>query len=47
LRKGHDLHYGLNGEKLGELGWIHPIGFDLSLMRTVNWYMENKEWLGL
>jgi dTDP-glucose 4,6-dehydratase len=47
LRKGHDLHYGLNGEKLGELGWIHPIGFDLSLVRTVNWYMENKEWLGL
>jgi dTDP-glucose 4,6-dehydratase len=46
-RSGHDLHYGLNGEKLRELGWIHPIGFDLSLNRTVSWYLDNKEWLGL
>jgi dTDP-glucose 4,6-dehydratase len=28
---GHDLHYGLNGEKLRELGWTSPTTFEESM----------------
>ena len=45
-RKGHDLRYAINCEKLErELGWRPEIGFDQGLARTIAWYRENMPWL--
>lgn len=45
FRRGHDMHYGLDGTKLKELGWIAPTEFYASLENTVKWFKENKHWL--
>lgn len=42
---GHDLHYGLSGEKLAALGWESPMSFKESLKRTIKWQQENPEWI--
>ena len=42
---GHDLHYGLNGEKLEKLGWKSPMSFEESLAHTIQWQKENPEWM--
>lgn len=44
-RPGHDMHYGLNGQKLQDLGWKPPLSFADSLKRTVENYLTHKEWL--
>lgn len=44
-RPGHDMHYGLDGSKLESLGWKPPLTFEESLRRTVENYMEHKEWM--
>ncbi len=44
-RPGHDLRYAMSGEKLKQAGWTHPIPFEESLKRTVQWTLENPEWL--
>jgi len=45
LRPGHDLRYALDGSKLKNFGWVPPVPLDQSLQRTVNWYLQNKQWL--
>lgn len=42
---GHDLHYGLDGKKLADLGWKQPVNFETSLQETINWQREHKEWV--
>jgi dTDP-glucose 4,6-dehydratase len=45
-RPGHDLRYALNGQKLLDLGWKHPITFEESLKRTITWTIRHKDtWL--
>lgn len=44
-RPGHDLRYGLNGDKLYELGWEPKFNFERSLEKTVQWTLNNLEWL--
>ncbi len=44
-RPGHDLRYALTDENLKALGWTQPADFDNSLKKTVEWTLENKEWL--
>lgn len=44
-RPGHDLRYGLTGDKMKALGWEPPISFEEGLETTVKWYEENPEWL--
>lgn len=46
-RPGHDIHYGLNGQKLAALGWTPPHTFEWSLEQTVQWYERNPQWLTL
>lgn len=46
-RPGHDMHYGLDGTKMYELGWREPVPFYDSLSKTVLWMMNHPEWLGL
>lgn len=45
FRKGHDMHYGLDGTKLKKMGWVAPHTFRESLENTVNWATINKRWL--
>lgn len=42
---GHDLHYGLNGQKLKDAGWVSPSSFEESLKNTIEWQQRNKEWM--
>jgi len=44
-RPGHDRRYALDGGKIKELGWTHPIPFDETLRRVVNWTMTHEGWL--
>jgi dTDP-glucose 4,6-dehydratase len=44
-RPGHDLRYGLDGTKIETLGWCPKFDFEKSLEKTVQWTLENKEWL--
>jgi dTDP-glucose 4,6-dehydratase len=46
-RPGHDVHYGLDGTKLADLGWTPPHTFEWSLQQTVEWYERNPQWLTL
>lgn len=44
-RPGHDLRYGLDGEKMKMLGWVAPYSLEDSLKRTVEWTLKNPKWL--
>ncbi len=44
-RPGHDLHYGLDNEKLNKLGWTPPLTFEESLKNTIEWQMAHPEWM--
>ena len=41
---GHDLHYGLDGEKLTRMGWKSPLSFEESIKQTIDWTNEHEEW---
>jgi dTDP-glucose 4,6-dehydratase len=43
-RPGHDFRYSLEWERLKELGWRPRVKFEEGLRKTVDWYIENKEW---
>lgn len=42
---GHDMHYGLDGTKMKELGWKPKLDLHDSLEKTVKWTLDHKEWL--
>ena len=45
-RAGHDLRYAIDSGKLQrELGWSPSIRFEEGLEKTVDWYLENGQWL--
>ncbi|SMO61263.1 dTDP-glucose 4,6-dehydratase [Solitalea koreensis] len=45
-RAGHDLRYAIDSTKLqNELGWKPSLQFEEGLERTVDWFLENEEWL--
>ena len=45
-RAGHDLRYAIDASKLkDELGWVPSLQFEEGLAKTIDWYLENKEWL--
>lgn len=45
-RAGHDLRYAIDATKLKEdLGWVPSVTFEEGLNLTVDWYLNNKEWL--
>jgi len=45
-RAGHDLRYAIDSTKLqNELGWKPSLQFEEGLEKTVDWYLENSEWL--
>lgn len=45
-RAGHDLRYAIDSTKLKtELGWEPSLTFEEGLPLTVDWYLNNAEWL--
>lgn len=45
-RAGHDLRYAIDATKLkNDLGWMPSVTFEEGLDKTVDWYLENEEWL--
>ncbi|MDB5199003.1 MAG: dTDP-glucose 4,6-dehydratase [Chitinophagaceae bacterium] len=45
-RAGHDLRYAIDATKLkNELGWKPSLQFEEGLSKTIDWYLNNKEWL--
>ncbi len=45
-RAGHDLRYAIDASKIQkELGWTPSLQFEEGLDKTIDWYLENKEWI--
>lgn len=45
-RPGHDQRYAIDATKVAnELGWKPEETFDSGIEKTVNWYLENQEWV--
>lgn len=44
-RPGHDLRYAIDASKIErELGWVPEESFESGLRKTVQWYLNNKDW---
>lgn len=44
-RKGHDLRYAIDLTKVyHELRWLPETNFDVGIKKTIQWYLENREW---
>lgn len=45
-RPGHDRRYAIDATKINrELGWKPSVTFEEGLSQTIDWYLENTEWL--
>lgn len=45
-RPGHDKRYAIDATKLNnELGWMPSLQFEEGLEKTVDWYLQNEDWL--
>lgn len=45
-RPGHDLRYAIDASKINkELGWKPSVTFEEGLSKTIDWYLDNQEWL--
>lgn len=45
-RAGHDLRYAIDARKImNELGWKPSLQFEEGLERTIDWYLENRDWM--
>jgi dTDP-glucose 4,6-dehydratase len=46
-RPGHDRRYAINCDKLkNESNWKPSVSFDEGIKKTVEWYIDNKRWIG-
>lgn len=45
-RKGHDKRYGIDPTKIKEeLGWYPKTSFEEGIIKTIDWYLGNKQWM--
>ncbi len=45
-RKGHDRRYGIDPTKIkNDLGWYPETTFEVGIVKTIKWYLDNKEWM--
>lgn len=45
-RPGHDLRYAIDASKIQQdLGWVPQESFETGLRKTVQWYLNNQEWV--
>jgi dTDP-glucose 4,6-dehydratase len=44
-RPGHDSRYAINSSKINnQLNWFPKETFDSGILKTVTWYLDNREW---
>ena len=44
-RKGHDLRYAIDPTKIhNELGWMPETKFADGIVKTIDWYLNNRDW---
>lgn len=44
-RKGHDMRYAIDPTKIhNELGWLPETKFVDGIQKTIQWYLDNREW---
>ena len=44
-RPGHDLRYAMDPEKIeNELGWVPEYRFEEGIRKTIQWYLDNRDW---
>ena len=47
-RPGHDRRYAIDATKINkELGWYPSVTFEQGLSETIDWYLNNTEWLNI
>ena len=45
-RKGHDYRYAIDPSKIKkELGWGAKTKFEDGIIKTIDWYLANPDWL--
>ena len=45
-RPGHDRRYAIDATKINkELGWKPSVTFEEGIALTIDWYLQNTEWL--
>ncbi|MEI2558306.1 dTDP-glucose 4,6-dehydratase [Acinetobacter pittii] len=45
-RPGHDVRYAIDATKIkNDLGWVPQESFETGLRKTVEWYLNNTEWV--
>ena len=45
-RPGHDRRYAIDAAKMiGQLRWRPSVTFEEGIVKTIDWYLENKSWL--
>ncbi len=45
-RKGHDRRYGIDPTKIKEaLGWYPETTFEVGIKKTLQWYLDNRDWV--
>jgi len=45
-RPGHDRRYAIDASKIiADLGWRPSVSFEEGISRTIDWYLQSKDWL--
>jgi dTDP-glucose 4,6-dehydratase len=45
-RAGHDLRYAIDATNIkNELGWEPSVQFEEGISKTIDWYLDNEEWM--
>jgi dTDP-glucose 4,6-dehydratase len=45
-RPGHDRRYSIDNSKITtELGWKPSYTFERGMLETVQWYLDNRDWV--
>ena len=44
-RPGHDRRYAIDNTKITKLGWKPAYTFERGIKETINWYLNNTEWI--
>jgi dTDP-glucose 4,6-dehydratase len=45
-RPGHDRRYAIDATKIrAELGWVPTVTFEQGIATTIDWYLNNRQWV--
>jgi dTDP-glucose 4,6-dehydratase len=45
-RLGHDHRYAIDPTKISsELGWLPETPFEIGIVKTIEWYLDNQKWV--